>query len=1018
MPSARSHLVCLWLFLFGGLQFVGAQQPSFRHFGLRDGLPQSEVTALLEDHHGFLWVGTYTGGVARLGASGFRTFSAPQGLQALFVQELLEAPDGAIWVASQQGIAEIRGEQVLNYGPEQGIPAAAIQSLALDAENRVLVGNRHGLFRKEGDRFSPVVLPGGWNGRPIRFLAHDQVRGLWLGDDANHVARWDAQGLLEYPLPAGQADSAIRDLKVDPQGRAWVLRKNALLRMDRGHWIAEALPAAALAAKMLQLSFDPHSSGYLITLGGGGLLVKEAGGTTRILDARAGLPRDRIMVAIRDHRGVLWIGSDGDGLAAQALPDLLTLDNAAGWTGKDLGAISGVLELPGQRFLLASGTGLYLVEEPRGVTRRWAVRDGLPADDTWALLADGQGGAWIGTDRGLAHWKDGRVTAAGPREMARASVLTLTRHGDHLLAGTDDGVFELDRQGRLLNHLHLPSRAETDLVTDILPRNGRLLLGTDSGLWELKDGHLQRAFPGLPWSSESITTLTTDRRGHLWVGTMKGLHLSLGDRWVHIGTTEGLPDEGINFIVDVGAGRMAIGHNKGVSILDGNTLHHLSRNQGLISEETNHGGALVDSRGRLWIGMIGGVCILPDSQHYQDPPLPPPALLSLRWPGSSQPAQAAMEVSSQPDFLDFTFDTGAPLASSRLRYEALLQGVDSGWQTVNQGLSLQYRNMGAGLYDFRLRATRDGHTWLEAPPVAIRVLPAWHERWLVRGLLAVLLLALLTWVVWLRMHTLARRAQALEETVESRTLLLAHQNWALEQAHGQIKRSLESRIRLLDMVTHDLRSPLTSILLSLDRLRDEAPENGKLLDIMEREAHRIEALARNLLDQSRSKALLDSLNRVPILPVEVTEGFEDVLRLKAEAKGLRFRMEGTPEADQVRICADTATLQQVMLNFFENALKFTPAGGQVGIRSRVDRNDNTWSLEVWDTGRGLEPEKIQEILQPFGQNRGSDAAQGWGLGLSICQEILEAHQGTLQIESEPGQGARFRMILPLQPVHP
>ena len=82
MRSLHPMLVWLWLWLglANALPPLAGQQPAFRRFGLRDGLPQSQVTALLEDQRGFLWVGTATGGVARLGASGFHPFAGPQGL--------------------------------------------------------------------------------------------------------------------------------------------------------------------------------------------------------------------------------------------------------------------------------------------------------------------------------------------------------------------------------------------------------------------------------------------------------------------------------------------------------------------------------------------------------------------------------------------------------------------------------------------------------------------------------------------------------------------------------------------------------------------------------------------------------------------------------------------------------------------------------------------------------------------------------------------------------------------------
>ncbi len=1008
-------LVWLWLGLTGLLPPLAGQQPAFRRFGLRDGLPQSQVTSLIEDQRGFLWVGTNTGGVARLGASGFRTFAGPQGLKALFIYALMESPSGSIWVGSQEGVSEIRGETVLNYGLAEGGGVFEGLALALDDQDRVLVGNRQGLFRLQDGSFSPVQLPAPWPGGPIRRLARDHAKGVWILGKGGTVARWDPQGLRMYSLSPSHPGGRVRDLQVDSRGQAWVLLDGALLRMNQGRWVNEPLAGLPRMPRMVSLRFNPRGEGFQISLGGDGVLVREPDGSTHILTAETGLPRDRIFVAMRDRRGVLWVGSDGDGLAAQALPELLTLDGSNAILGKDLAAVSGILELAPDRYMLAASTGIYLVEEGRNIIGHWTQREGLPATETWGLLPDGAGGVWVGTDRGLARWRNGRVAPAGPAAMAKAAVLTLVRDGTDILAGTDQGLFELDGQGRLLAHHRLPLETGNETVSNILRYEGRLLLATGYGLWELADGKLQRAFPDAPFANSTVTAMATDARGRLWIGTMKGLHLWRDGLWSSFGLNEGLPDEGINFIADVGRGRMAFGHNKGVTLLEGRNLHHLSRSQGLISEETNHDGFLLDSKGRLWIGMIGGVCILQGAQGFHNTPLRPPTLLDVRWPGGSQALPAVAQVPPRPEFLDFSFDTGDPLVPSQLHYQAYLQGVDEGWQPVNQGLTLQYRNLKAGHYEFQLRASSDGVTWAEAAPVSIVVSPAWYERWLVRILFGLALLGLLAWALWWRGHSLALRSRELEETIESRTLMLDRQNRALEQAHQQIKRSLESRLKLLDMVTHDLRSPLTTILLTLDRLRELVPSaNLNLLDVMEREANRIETLVRNLLDQSRSEALLQSLKLVPTIPAEITEGFEDVLRLKAEAKGLAFHLEVSAEAGRTSILADAATLHQVMLNLFENALKFTPRGGQVGIRSSVDQGAGTWHLEVWDTGRGLDASKLQELLQPFRQTQAGDAARGWGLGLSICQSIIDAHRGELRIDSELGRGARFLVELPLQ----
>jgi signal transduction histidine kinase len=1008
----------LWGLLLGWTLLLG-QQPAFRRFGLREGLPQSQVTALLEDRAGFIWVGTQTGGVARLGASGFKSFGAPEGLKARLVSAMIEDRKNRIWVASEESISSIQGESVVNFGPDQGLPAAPTLCLSLDGADRLLAGSHAGLFRKEGARFTRVPLPKPFDHQPIRLLARDRAQGIWMVGAGHLIARWDERGLRTYPLPPGAGKAPVQDLEADPEGRIWVLLQDRLLRMERGAWIQVPLPDLPPKPKMLSLHFDAQGGGSLIALGGDGLLILPPHGPAQRLTAADGLPRDRILVALRDRRNVLWVGSDGDGLAAQAIPGLWALDSAPGIPGKNLAAVMAICRVGPGRVLLASSTGLYQVDEGRGITGHWGKAQGLPSNELWCTVPDDQGGAWIGTDRGLARWRQGRVAPAGPRDLARTAVITLVRDQGRLLAGTERGLWVMDSAGRTLFHTTLPPEMGTGEVDDVLRYQGQLLLATPVGLWRLEGHRMVQAYPDAPFATTTVTCMTADAYGNLWVGTMKGLLRLSGGVWTTYGVAQGLGDDSINFLVSLSPDCMAVGHNRGVDILNGHTIQHLSQNQGLLSDETNHDGFMLDPRGRLWIGMIGGVNILDHPETFRNPPLRPPTILEARWPGGQSGLPEDAHLPPTPDYLEVAFDTAEPLAAAPLHYEAYLEGVDDTWRPIAQeGLALHYRRLTAGSYRLHLRVRQDGGPWAEARTLVIAIQPAWYETWVVRGGLALAALGLLGGIIWLRGHRLALRARALEETIEARTQTLARQNWALEQAHGQIKRSLESRLKLMDMVTHDLRSPLTSIMLTLDCLRETSLEPANLLDIMDREANRIEALVRNLLDQSRSETLLQSLKLTPTVAVAVTEGFEDVLRLKAEARGLAFHLEVAPETARASIRADLATLQQVMLNLFENALKFTPSGGHVGIQSSVDPAQGLWTLDVWDSGRGLDPEQIQRILQPFQQVQSHDAAQGWGLGLSICQDILEAHGGRMQITSEPGLGARFQVAIPLIPEGP
>lgn len=991
-----------------------AQEAAFRHFGLEDGLPQSQVTALMEDRHGFLWVGTNTNGLARLAAGRFTPYGIAQGVQARSISDLLEDREGRIWAASfDNGISEIAGADIRNYGPDQGLGSSQVYTLALDPEGRLLAGTRLGLYRLgEGGGFTRVALPGDWSSLPIFALRQDGPAHVWLASRGGHIARWDGHALEEHPLPH-PLEVGLQDLKVGPDGVPYLLLRDKVLRLEGDAWAPVPLPGVGPDPKLRSLTLS--GGGMQVSLAGDGLWIQDPDGQVRILRQQDGLPHESISAVLRDSRGVLWIGSDGGGLLAQVLPQLRAVTRG-GLPGEGLGAVMGFLQLGKGDFLLASSTGIYRYQDGPGVVRRWTKDTGMASGECWSPLSDGHGGAWVGTDRGLVHWHpDGRLER-GPKELDLVTVVALARYDGHLFAGTDQGIYELDGEGRYLGHWPTPREQGLNQVFNVMVDGPDLLVGLRLGVYAFKDGKWEKRFTDAPFADQSINAMTRDRGGHLWVGTTNGLFEQGEKGWINRGIHEGLPDDNISFIEALPGDRVAVGHGKGVSILGpGGPLGRLTRSQGLLTDETNHAAALLDDQGRLWIGMIGGANVLNDASAFTSPGLPPPVVRELRWPGGMELYPVRADLPPHPSDVSFAFDVASPLVSDQPQMESFLEGLDTSWKPV-EGTTLHYLNLASGPYRLRLRVSSDGVHWQEAQPVALTIRLAWYERRWVQALAVLGVLLIAGGIVWWRLRRLRRRADLLEAKVRQRTDDLARQNRALEQAHGQIKRELEGRLQLMDMVTHDLRSPLTSLTLSVDRLREgpeDAAERDMLHGIVHRETQRMEGMVRQLLDRSRAESFFTAVDLKSCSPRELLRGIEDVLRFKATDKGLHLQIEEGPDTGEVRVMADASAMQQVLLNLFENALKFTPPGGQIGIRSSVEPVPKVWRLEVWDTGRGLSQEEAERVLQPFAQAKAEDAARGWGLGLSICLSLLDLQKGELRVRSEPGQGAAFIISLPL-----
>jgi len=1008
--------------VLAGLMAYGPALPgqvqTYRHFDDRDGLPQSQVTSILEDRHGFLWVGT-SEGVARLGAAGFQTFGSKQGLKALDVMALMEDRDGAIWVGGQEdGVDRIMGGRVIHYGEEQGLNVSPVYSLFQDRAGVVYAGTRLGLYRLQGGRFEQVPLPGEWNKAGIFAIAGDPGGGLWLASLKNRLGLWDGRNVTPAVLPEPMKDR-FRQLAFDAQGRLWALSGDMLLRRDgSGRWSRDPLPGVSPHSRLRRFQITAKGE-LLLALDTDGLCLRDPSGRARVVTYLDGLPREGIASVFRDGRGDLWLGTDGAGLLAEAVPGLLSLErNPRTGIGLGLGTVLSFQEYGPDRMFIGSTAGLHLWERGKGITASWDQARGLPSNEVWALAPREGGGIWVATLKGLVRWEGGRILK-GPKEVANGFVAGLTSLEGRLWVCTfERGLVEMDPSGRFIADHPAPPEVGEPAILSAVPYRGGLLTATRAGCWLFKDGKYTPVLRNTPVGTRSISCLWVGPKGDLWVGTgsdgIVGFPMGENGPCEVYGEANARIHGRVGWIAGLPGGVIAVGHARGLSLLKpgpgGRTVAQITRNLGLLSNETSDSAVYQDRQGRLWVGMVGGVCILDGRTDLPEQGLPRPRILEATAGDLAFGLPESIELPPRPGTLTLRFDAPRPLAPERPSYQVWLDGS---WRPVESTSPLfQLARLGPGHLTLKVRAG-DGLTWSESGPLDIRVRRAWYQTVPAIAGFALGGAAALVFFFQIRVRAIRRRAEELEAKVAARTEELTLRNRSLERLHHQLKRSLEGRIQLMNTITHDLRSPLTTILLSVDRLEDteELSEPAHAaLKVVSSEAQRVERLLKQLLDGARNESLTDGLRFRVCHPGEILEGLSETLRMKAEARDLAARLD-LDRAEGVWVLADAEALQQVVFNLIENALKFTPAPGEIGIRTRLETVH--WVLEVWDTGRGIEPGLQAELFRPFAQARAGDASTGWGLGLSICRTLVEAHEGTIEVESEPGRGSVFRVRLPL-----
>jgi signal transduction histidine kinase len=169
-----------------------------------------------------------------------------------------------------------------------------------------------------------------------------------------------------------------------------------------------------------------------------------------------------------------------------------------------------------------------------------------------------------------------------------------------------------------------------------------------------------------------------------------------------------------------------------------------------------------------------------------------------------------------------------------------------------------------------------------------------------------------------------------------------------------------------------------------------------------------------LMDISEAESGAMQLQREPVVLAEVVDRAVDLYRDVADAKGVILKGDGgSPEGRRAVVSGDRTRLEQVAANLLDNAIKYTPAGGTVEVA--IERDGTNAAIAVRDTGAGIPASELPRIWDRLFRGDASRSERGLGLGLSLVKAIVEAHGGTVGVNSDPGRGSVFSVSLPLIP---
>jgi signal transduction histidine kinase len=332
-------------------------------------------------------------------------------------------------------------------------------------------------------------------------------------------------------------------------------------------------------------------------------------------------------------------------------------------------------------------------------------------------------------------------------------------------------------------------------------------------------------------------------------------------------------------------------------------------------------------------------------------------------------------------------------------YRFRLAGYDNGWVDVGAVGERVFSQLKPGTYQLQVAARTADNVWSRAQTIAFTVAAPWWQTWpAIAGFLG--LAVLLGW--WM--------ADAYR-----RRLKRSH-DWKFAQQERELaKQASLAKTQFLATLGHEVRTPMTGVLGMSELLLDTPLDQRQrgYVESIRRAGRHLLRLVNDALDLARIESGRLELSDAPFSLYGVVEEATSLMAPLAQQRGLAFHTDIGVDAP-AGLRGDVNRVCQILLNLLANAIKFTDKGS---VSLRVSGlSPQGVRLEVADTGPGINEEQLARLFRRFEQAEGARTTArygGSGLGLAICQELAEAMGGSIQVESTPGEGARFIVDLPL-----
>lgn len=1025
--------------------------PIVERLGSKDGLSNSEVRCIFQDHEGYMWFGTYDG-LNRYDGYDFKVFrNRPADTNSIihnYVNCISEDALHNIWVGTRQGaclLNPVLGKFSSVYATIAGQPKpfrvnSYIRDIGTDRSGNVFVATQdNGLIIFDRDNQHP--------GREIPYQGqyskqwNYNVVAFFIASDKSILLLIDGKGLCYYDYKTNSIKLLDATLKTGTclysyNEDVWIGTNIGLLHYNRlTHRFDQPL-----TERQGGLSFNRITS--ILPMPDNELWIGTDGGGLNILNRKTG------------KISYLTAGFDNHSLSSNAVYALYADKDSRKWIGTLRGGIN-VIDDVKDRF--------------KNIMHNPVNPNSLVNNFVKSIFEDLNGSLWIGTDGGgLSIWdrkndhfdnyyhqinQPGSISSNfitsikqdynkniwlatygngidryQPETRSFKTYVGYGANGNHdrvvfwLLyedhfknlwaSGLQDGLFLYNRKK---DEFRVFDAALKNILALTQDHNGNLWCGTFTGLFKIDTVTKKHLFFSI---GKPVRAIHEDKRGNLWLGTEAGLVLfntASGHVVKQYTMDDGLCSNNVLNIEEDNQGRLWMSTYSGLSRfdLDKQTFTNFFQSDGLQNKEFNFNASLRLKSGELAFGGINGLSLFDPKNILPVKTSPNIVITDLKinnkplseqssYLSARQNSILSLSIPYEEASLSINYAAIEFTSQERITYRYEMDGWDRGWNYAGHSRTAIYTRLSPGEYTFKVNCSNAEGQWIDkVMALKVIILPPWYRSWWAYTFYIGIIITCI-YLYW----TYKTRETRLKYEI-SLAKLGAENQRVLQEKERELN---EKRLEFFTGISHEFRTPLSLIINPIKDLLNRSRDNDHNdLNIVYRNARRLLSLVDQLLLFRRADTGMQQLKVAPMNIVRVCNEVFLCFVQQAKMEGITFEISTT--VDELTIYGDREKIEIVLFNLISNAVKYTSNSKKVMVF--IEERTDDVEIRVIDSGQGIPPGIGELLFEKFYRSKdpGQPVKTGFGIGLYLAKQFTNDHCGQLTYESVPQKGTTFILQL-------